>query len=223
MSLRKCRRCGREHDWNYGAGIYCSDFCKYNIKVCQWCGAIFQASFFYRMYCDEECRVLAYAEMHREEVRLADRKPKRYAKHLENNHKYAQTDKGRATHMRNHKQYLETDKGKGWIERHKDTWRGKAAYLIHVEKQPCKFCGEADVELLQCDHIRPRAMNGSDDWSNLQVLCLKHHAEKTAIDIKKIQAYWMKVAENATLTVVAEATVEDKIARAENALDERRQ
>ena len=208
MSMRKCRRCGQEHEWTYGAGVYCSDFCKYNIKICQWCGAIFQASFLYRTYCDGECRSLAYAEMHREEVRLADKKnPARYVKHLAANKKYSLTDKGRAAHKHNTKTYLETLKGKEWIERHKNTWRGKAAYLIHILHEPCAVCGEDDVALLECDHIRPRAMNGTDDWSNLQVLCFEHHDEKSAIDIKKIQAYLTKVAENAALTVMAKSTI----------------
>ena len=210
MSLRKCRRCGQEREWTYGAGIYCSAFCKYNIKICQWCWAIFQASFLFRTYCDGECRNLARMEQDRLEHIRADQKPARYAKKIAANKRYALTDKGRATHMHNHKQYLETPKGKEWIERHKDTWRGKAAYLIHILHEPCAVCGEADVELLQCDHIRPRGMNGSDDWYNLQVLCLKHHAEKTAIDIKRITAYWTRVAEKAILMVAAETTRVEK-------------
>lgn len=213
MSLRKCRRCGREREWTYGAGIYCSEGCRLNLKVCLWCGAIFISAISKGHppeYCNDECRSLALAQMHRRDERNSDKKPERYAKHIARNKKYSMTDKGHATHMHNHKAYLETDKGKAWIERHKNTWRGKAAYLIHILREPCAVCGEDDVELLECDHIRPRAMNGTDDWSNLQVLCFEHHDEKTAIDIKRIQAYWTKVAEQATLTVVAESTVEDK-------------
>jgi len=205
--IRKCRRCKQPYDWTYGAGIYCHRGCELNLKACLWCGAIFIAqvprgrSY---SYCDDECHFLAKAEQDREEERLARKtKPARLAKWKARHARYLKTPKGKATSRRCVKRYLSTPKGKEWIERHKNTWRGKAAYLIHIEKKPCKVCGEADVEMLQCDHIRPRAMNGSDDWDNLQVLCIKCHTEKSAIDIKRITAYWKKVADNIALTVVA--------------------
>jgi 5-methylcytosine-specific restriction endonuclease McrA len=84
--------------------------------------------------------------------------------------------------------YYQTDKGRAYIERHKGTWRGKSAYLIHVDKKPCAVCGETNVELLECDHIVARCFGGTDDWSNLQVLCIKHHAEKTKLDLERFYA-----------------------------------
>ena len=42
----------------------------------------------------------------------------------------------------------------------------------------CAVCGS--VGPLETDHIVPLHRGGSDDWSNLQSLCIEHHREKTA-------------------------------------------
>ncbi len=46
-----------------------------------------------------------------------------------------------------------------------------------IQSHPfCKYCPSPTQEV---DHIIPRARGGSDDDSNLQPLCKRHHNEKT--------------------------------------------
>jgi 5-methylcytosine-specific restriction protein A len=47
-----------------------------------------------------------------------------------------------------------------------------------LKKHPfCIVCGEAAT---QVDHIVPVRLGGSDDESNLQSFCIRHHSSKTA-------------------------------------------
>lgn len=71
--------------------------------------------------------------------------------------------------------------GKGWIKSRNRYW------LVNVLEKPCCQCGEKDKRRLQVDHIRPRALGGSDDFDNLQVLCTRCHQRKTKKDLKKIR------------------------------------
>lgn len=57
--------------------------------------------------------------------------------------------------------------GYGWQQR-------RAAFL---KANPwCVVCGEKATD---ADHIVPKAMGGTDDDSNLQPMCHKHHSAKT--------------------------------------------
>ncbi len=71
-----------------------------------------------------------------------------------------------------------------WRFLHPDLVR-RSRYLIYTLQKPCSVCGETDKALLECDHILARCLGGTDDLSNLQVLCLKHHKEKTMEDVQK--------------------------------------
>lgn len=59
--------------------------------------------------------------------------------------------------------------GRAWAAR-------RAAYLADHPWCAAEGCGEPAVEV---DHIVPRRRGGSDDDSNLQGLCRRHHSEKT--------------------------------------------
>ncbi len=71
--------------------------------------------------------------------------------------------------------------GKGWI------YARNRYQIIHVEQRPCRVCGDKRKRFLQCDHIIPRALGGSHDIENLQVLCKKCHRKKTRQDLKLIR------------------------------------
>ena len=56
-------------------------------------------------------------------------------------------------------------------------WRRIRAAFIKANPY-CAVCGAPTEEV---DHIIPRAVGGSNDWSNLQPLCKIHHSQKTAL------------------------------------------
>lgn len=74
-----------------------------------------------------------------------------------------------------------------WRFLHPDLVR-RSRYLIHTLQKPCSICGETDKAILECDHILARCLGGTDELSNLQVLCIKHHKEKTMKDVQKYKA-----------------------------------
>ena len=55
----------------------------------------------------------------------------------------------------------------------------RKAVLLRDEYK-CAVCGLIVMDMPQVDHIIPRRAGGSDDPSNLQTLCMTHHAQKTA-------------------------------------------
>lgn len=60
----------------------------------------------------------------------------------------------------------------------------------YTKKENCEKCGvseHAPGVVLEIDHIIPRALNGSNDASNLQTLCARCHREKTIEDRKDAQ------------------------------------
>lgn len=82
-----------------------------------------------------------------------------------------------------------------WSEYHSELYDGDYAVyravlyqLIYLEEKPCAKCGEVNKARLQVDHITPRALGGTNDSENLQVLCLKCHGPKTQQDIIHINA-----------------------------------
>ena len=55
-------------------------------------------------------------------------------------------------------------------------WRRLRVLVLAAEP----YCRECSAPSTQVDHITPRSRGGSDDPSNLQALCARHHSQKTA-------------------------------------------
>jgi RNA-directed DNA polymerase len=62
----------------------------------------------------------------------------------------------------------------------------RMAKLLKSQKGRCTHCGLffKDDDLIETDHIIPRAKGGKDTWNNLQALHRHCHDKKTAIDIQ---------------------------------------
>lgn len=60
----------------------------------------------------------------------------------------------------------------------------RKAYRSAPASFTCAQCGARGVPL-EVDHIRPLADGGSDYPSNIQLLCVQHHREKTSAEARK--------------------------------------
>jgi len=65
----------------------------------------------------------------------------------------------------------------------------RKATLLKQQKGKCQECGLSfqDWDVLEVDHIIPKALSGLDDYKNLQLLHRHCHDEKTALDLKEIR------------------------------------
>ena len=65
----------------------------------------------------------------------------------------------------------------------------RKAKLLKQQKGKCPWCGLSflDWDVIEEDHIIPRAIGGKDEHKNLQLLHRHCHDEKTAIDLKEIR------------------------------------
>jgi RNA-directed DNA polymerase len=65
----------------------------------------------------------------------------------------------------------------------------RTAWLLNRQKGKCSLCGlhfrESDV--MEVDHIIPRALGGKDERKNLQLLHRHCHDEKTRYDLIEIR------------------------------------
>jgi len=174
------------------------------MKVCPVCDTLFDG---WGANCSGKCSKIAYNRRYRQtehgkEVNQryyqSDRCKETSAVYAaseagkDSHRRYSKTEKGKVVAERARVKYQQTfgyklaqlrykmsAKGLAWIERHQDTWHGKRDYLIYVLELPCAGCGEVDKLRLECDHILPRVFGGTDDWSNLQVLCEVCHNFKS--------------------------------------------
>jgi RNA-directed DNA polymerase len=65
----------------------------------------------------------------------------------------------------------------------------RKAKLLRQQKGKCPWCGASfqDWDVLEVDHIIPKALSGKDEYKNLQLLHRHCHDEKTALDLKEIR------------------------------------
>ena len=65
----------------------------------------------------------------------------------------------------------------------------RKAYLLKRQKGKCTHCGLSfqEWDVLEVDHIIPRALRGKDEYKNLQLLHRHCHDEKTKEDLIEIR------------------------------------
>lgn len=65
----------------------------------------------------------------------------------------------------------------------------RTAKLLKLQKGKCSHCGLSfqSSDVIEVDHIIPRANGGKDEYKNLQLLHRHCHDEKTAIDLIEIR------------------------------------
>ena len=65
----------------------------------------------------------------------------------------------------------------------------RKAYLLKRQKGKCTRCGLSfrEWDVMEVDHIVPRALSGKDEWKNLQLLHRHCHDEKTFEDMTEIR------------------------------------
>lgn len=65
----------------------------------------------------------------------------------------------------------------------------RKAYLLKRQKGKCTHCGLIfqEWDVLEVDHIIPRALRGKDEYKNLQLLHRHCHDEKTKEDMTEIR------------------------------------
>lgn len=59
------------------------------------------------------------------------------------------------------------------------------AGLLKKQKGRCTYCGQyfQDTDLMEIDHIKPKCLDGSNQWDNLQLMHAHCHDSKTANDL----------------------------------------
>jgi 5-methylcytosine-specific restriction protein A len=74
-----------------------------------------------------------------------------------------------------------------------NAWTQKAKDSL-MKRNPQKLCANCHESMssrydLQLDHIVPKCRGGSDDQSNLQLLCKECHRKKTTKDVEFLNRY----------------------------------
>lgn len=66
-------------------------------------------------------------------------------------------------------------------------WEQLRIEVIARDRMTCQLCGKLAIGPKEChvDHIKPVADGGSDELSNLRVLCAACHSRRTATDQKR--------------------------------------
>lgn len=62
---------------------------------------------------------------------------------------------------------------------------GTRIELLHTLQEPCAKCHTSYRITHQIDHILALCLGGTDDWENLQPLCIACHRPKTVEDLRK--------------------------------------
>jgi len=92
------------------------------------------------------------------------------------------------------RRFFKTPKGKAALAKHEAKRRERSTnptifaariLQLHANKEPCAECGASYSKTHQVDHMLALCLGGTDDWDNLQPLCIICHRKKTAEDVVK--------------------------------------
>jgi 5-methylcytosine-specific restriction endonuclease McrA len=92
--------------------------------------------------------------------------------------KYYRTPRGKANRAKN-------------ITRRRKFSTNAALFISRLEQlhelyESCAKCGAQYEQSHEIDHIVALCLGGTDDWSNLQPLCIVCHRKKSAMDMRKL-------------------------------------
>ena len=77
-----------------------------------------------------------------------------------------------------------TERGYGWA------WVKLRRKVIARDKHLCQECLRQGIYTQgnEVDHIRPKSQGGTDDLNNLEILCSRHHREKSLVEAREGRA-----------------------------------
>ena len=113
----------------------------------------------------------------------------------ERNTKYFLTPKGKAARLRELSRFYSTPKGKvsraKMVSKRRERSTDPESYaarveLLHTLQESCTSCQAPYRITHQIDHILALCLGGTDQWENLQPLCLTCHRRKTTEDNRKL-------------------------------------
>lgn len=181
------------------------------VGVCERCGGTFVCDYpvqRLRKYCDS-CQPLARKETKAKyqltqegkaalaRARIKYRQTKKGKEALnEAMVTYRHTPEGRVKTNHNATNFNSTPKGKAHTARacarRRDLSTNPQSFaarveLLHIMQEPCTACEAPYMATHQVDHIVALCLSGTDDWENLQPLCIKCHRKKTVVDLCKFR------------------------------------
>ena len=162
-------------------------------KSCPWCSKEFTTTISKKVYCKKTCKHQAHKSraegrggIHR--IKLSKEALREHRKSYEK--RRAKSPAGRAKNRAN------SHKRRVW-ERSGDSWTGKQWTALKAEYgNKCLGCGKTEAEIkalgwiwyLAVDHVKPRAMGGTNTLDNLQPLC---HGDGTSCNLLKSGDRWI--------------------------------
>lgn len=200
-----CMRCGLDF-------VYCTSSRAAPRKYCNVCRSPntreqkAQRSRWYRATPEGKAAAL-------ETMRRYTATPEGKAAILENQRKRRATPEGRAIYLEAQRSYRATPEGRAALSqsraRYYSSPEGRASFalagakrrerstdpesyaarveLLHIMEEPCACCQTSYKITHQVDHIIALCLGGTDDWKNLQPLCILCHREKTREDNHKLK------------------------------------
>ena len=164
-----------------------------------------------RKYC-EECRPVVSREQRDKRIKEYRQTDEGRAKSVESARKYRSTPEGRAAsvdamrlyrsfpdnrvkRVESNRVYYRTTKGKASKARMHANNRKRSTNTelyaarvkqLHVMHEDCAECNAPYKASHQIDHILALCLGGTDDWGNLQPLCILCHRVKTGNDLSRL-------------------------------------
>lgn len=170
---------------------------EWGIGVCARCKRAFEYPRTvgrFRKYC-EECRPIVSREQKNRILREYRQTTEGKAATAISLARYIQSPEGKASAAESHARYDQTPKGKTAAARRNARRRERSTdpesyvarvELLHTMQEPCANCKALYRITHQIDHIVALCLGGTDEWFNLQPLCVRCHRRKSGEDTHKL-------------------------------------